>query len=195
MTLGAPFTHEQHAGRQQPNGPPPVAGHVVSRLDGVFGSDPAIVGKTVRFAEFDGYRRRRRAARSRHAARRRLLDERALRLRTTSAHGQNAILRVKPGTTLERLRERAGRGRWRGSRATFRWPTPVANSSRSRWSASIVGDLGPTLLDRVRLDRAAAAAGLRERDEPAARARRRARARNRRPHGARREPRPHLGQL
>src|SRR5262245_43767420 len=62
MTRGAGFTPDQHAPvPPQPNaapglqqGPPPVVVLSYHAWTDFFGSDPAIVGKTVRFAEFSG---------------------------------------------------------------------------------------------------------------------------------------------
>src|SRR5262249_18884835 len=106
MTLGAGFTHEQQTPITNPGpqnqGPPPVVVLSYHAWRAWFGSDPQIVGKTIRFAE----------------------------LNTTSigvaspdlnvptdadfwanarfgpqdvGHGLAAVLRTKPGTSLERL--------------------------------------------------------------------------------------------
>jgi len=110
MTLGAPFTHEQQvplprpaAPGPGPQGPPPVLVLSHRAWTELFGSDPNIVGKTVRFAELpttvvgvankdlDVPRGTDFWANAR-------LDPQDI------GHGLNGILRVKPGTTLARLR-------------------------------------------------------------------------------------------
>src|SRR5579871_1131633 len=59
MTLGAGFTHDQQTpvangpGAGQPQGPPPLLVLSHHAWTNWFGSDPAIVGKTVRFAELN----------------------------------------------------------------------------------------------------------------------------------------------
>jgi len=150
MMLGSAFTHEQHTplpprapGQNQP-GPPPV--FVVSHhaWTEFFGSDPQIVGKTIRFAEFTG-------AVVGVASRDVDLPHGVdfwLNGRFDAqdvGHGLNGILRIKPGTTLPRLRSELavvmeGLGR----------DFPAADAGREfvvePLVSSIVGDLGPTLL-------------------------------------------------
>ncbi|MBZ5559072.1 MAG: ABC transporter permease [Acidobacteriia bacterium] len=145
MTLGTPFTHEQQVpttGRGP--GPPPVTVLSHRTWTEMFGSDPQIVGKTIRFAELNaivvGV-----AARD--------LDVPAgadfwmnARLDPTDVgHGLSAILRVKPGTTIERLRSELA-----VTMTGLARDYPLSDEGREflvqPLVASIVGDLGPTLL-------------------------------------------------
>ena len=148
MTLGSPFTHEQQAplarGPGQAQGPPPmlvVSHHAWTEF---FGSDPQIVGKTVRFAELTGTVV---GVASRDVDLPHGIDFwiNARFDPQDVGHGLNGILRVKPGTTLPRLRSElatvmAGLGR----------DFPAADAGREfvvePLVSSIVGDLGPTLL-------------------------------------------------
>ena len=145
MTLGAAFTHEQQVPTNgQGPGPAPVIvmSHRVWRE--MFGSDPQIVGKTVRFAEISttvvGV-----ASPDLdlpHGA-----DFWANgRLRPQDVgHAFDAIVRVKPGTTLQRLRSELA-ATMIGLARDF----PVSDAGREFIAqplvAFIVGDLGPTLL-------------------------------------------------
>jgi putative ABC transport system permease protein len=147
MTLGAPFTHEQQApvDRSRPGpGPPPVfilAHHTWTDL---FAADPQIVGKSVRFAEIMGT--------VAGVAARDLDMPHGIDFWANArfspqdiGHGQSAILRVKPGTTLERLRSELAvvmQGLARDFPAGEKGRDFVAEPLIT----SIVGDLGPTLL-------------------------------------------------
>jgi len=148
MTLGSAFTHEQQTpvprGPGQGPGPPPVV--VVSHHAWIelFGSDPQIVGRTVRFAELTGT--------VVGVAARDLDLPRGVDFWINArldpqdvGHGLNAIARVKPGTTLPRLRSElavvmTGLGR----------DFPAADAGREfvvePLVANIVGDLAPVLL-------------------------------------------------
>jgi putative ABC transport system permease protein len=145
MTLGSEFTHEQQAPPSQPGqGPPPLA--VVSHRmwTQVFGSDPQIVGKTVRFAEFMttvvGV-----ASRDMEFPRDADFWLNARFSPQDVGHGQNAILRMKSGTSIERLRRELAVV-MTGLARDF----PVSDAGREFIAQplveSIVGDLGPTLL-------------------------------------------------
>jgi putative ABC transport system permease protein len=151
MTLGAPFTHEQQlplprapAPGPGPQGPPPVLVLSHRAWTELFDSDPKIVGKTVRFAEI--------ATTVVGVAHRDLdvphgsdfwanarLDPQDI------GHGLNAILRVKPGTTMERLRSELAVV-MTGLARDF----PNGETGREfvvqPLIMSIVGDLGPVLL-------------------------------------------------
>src|SRR5581483_9775213 len=106
LTLGAPFTHDQHVPIAPGSGPAPPPVVILSHRAWTewFGSDPAIVGKTVRFNEFpptvvvgvaspdldfphgtDFWANFR-------------SDPQDV------GHGLSGVVRMKPGTTLERLR-------------------------------------------------------------------------------------------
>jgi putative ABC transport system permease protein len=147
MTLGAPFTHEQQApvDRSRPvPGPPPVLVLAHHTWTDLFGGDRQIVGKSVRFAEFMGT--------VVGVAARDLDMPHGVDFWANArfdpqdiGHGQNAILRVKAGTTLERLRSELAVA-MQGLARDF----PVADTGRDFVAepliTSIVGDLGPTLL-------------------------------------------------
>ena len=150
MTLGSEFTHDQQTpvtngqDQRQGQGPPPLvvlSHHVWTDL---FGSDPNIVGKTIRFAEIN-------ATAVGVAARDLDIPQSAdfwvnARFNPQDVgHGLAAVLRVKPGTSVDRLRSEmavvmAGLARdFPLSDAGREFvPQPLVNS--------IVGDLGPTLL-------------------------------------------------
>jgi len=148
MTLGSSFTHEQQVplprGTGQAQGPPPVFVASHRAWTEFFGSDPQIVGKTIRFAEVTGTVV---GVASRDVDLPHGVDF-WLNARLDPqdvGHGLNAILGVKPGTTLPRLRSElaiamAGLGR----------DFPAADAGREFVAeplvSSIVGDLGPTLL-------------------------------------------------
>ncbi|HEV3058462.1 MAG TPA: ABC transporter permease [Vicinamibacterales bacterium] len=144
MTLGGAFTHEQHAPTGRGQGPPPMTVLSHRAWTEMFGSDPQIVGKTVRFAELT-------ATVTGVAARDLDLPQGAdfwMNARFDPqdvGHGLNAILRVKPVTTLERLRSELAVA-MTGLAHDF----PVADAGREFIAqpliASIVGDLGPILL-------------------------------------------------
>ncbi len=150
MTLGSGFTHEQQTpvttgnDPRQGQGPPPLvvlSHHVWVNL---FGSDPNIVGKTIRFAEIN--------ANAVGVAARDLDIPQSADFWVNArfnpqdvGHGLAAVLRVKPGTPAERLRSEmdvvmTGLARdFPLSDAGREFvPQPLVNS--------IVGDLGPTLL-------------------------------------------------
>jgi len=148
MTLGSAFTHEQQTplprGPGQPQGPPPV--FVVSHhaWTTFFGSDPQIVGKTIRFAEFGGTVI---GVASRDVDLPRGVDF-WINGRFDPqdvGHGLDGILRVKPGTTLPRLRSELAVV-MEGLARDF----PASDAGREfvvePLVSSIVGDLGPTLL-------------------------------------------------
>jgi len=150
MTLGSEFTHDQQTpvtngqDQRQGQGPPPLvvlSHHVWTDL---FGTDPNIVGKTIRFAEIN-------ATVVGVAARDLDIPQSAdfwvnARFNPQDVgHGLAAVLRVKPGTSVDRLRSEmavvmAGLARdFPLSDAGREFvPQPLVNS--------IVGDLGPTLL-------------------------------------------------
>lgn len=144
MTLGSGFTHEQQVPTRQGQGPPPVTVLSYRAWSQMFGSDPQIVGKAVRFAEL--------TATVTGVASRDLdlpqgvdfwmngrLDPQDV------GHGLAAIVRVKPATTMERARSELAVA-MNGLARDF----PVADAGREFVAqplvASIVGDLGPTLL-------------------------------------------------
>ena len=148
MTLGSAFTHEQQTplprGPGQPQGPPPV--FVVSHRawTAFFGSDPQIVGKTIRFAEFGGTVV---GVASRDVDLPRGTDF-WINGRFDPqdvGHGLDGILRVKPGTTLPRLRSELAVV-MEGLARDF----PASDAGREfvvePLVSSIVGDLRPTLL-------------------------------------------------
>jgi len=148
MTLGTGFTHDQQTpianGNGQNPGPPPV--FVLSHHAWIdwFGGDPAIVGKTVRFTEISGT----------------IVGVAAPDLDMPQGtdfwanarfnpqdvgHGNAAVMRVRPGTTLERLRSEMGvvmaglaRDFPLSDEGREFVPEPLVNA--------IVGNLGPTLL-------------------------------------------------
>jgi predicted permease len=150
MTLGSGFTHEQQTpvanapGAAPQAGPPPVV--VLSHHAWIdwFGGDPTIVGRTIRFAELN-------AIAVGVAARDLDVPQGGDfwingRLNPQDVgHAFAAVLRVKPGTTIERLRSEAAvvmRGLARDYPASDEGrefvPEPLVNA--------IVGDLRPTLL-------------------------------------------------
>jgi putative ABC transport system permease protein len=146
MTLGSGFTHDQHipTGQPQGPGPPPVAVLSHRVWTELFGSDPQIVGKTVRFAEL--------TATVTGVAARDLDIPRGvdfwINLRPNPedvGHGLDAILRVKPATTPERLRSELAVV-MTGLARDF----PVADAGRDFVAQplvrSIVGDLRAILL-------------------------------------------------
>ena len=152
MTLGRDFTHEQQVPFRPPPGTPPgqaqgplpvlVLSHRV--WTEWFGGDPAIVGKTLHFAEvnatvagvappdFDLPHGADFWANARYDP-------------TDVGHAQNAIIRVKPGTTPERLRAELA-----ASMTGLAKDFPAADAGREFIAeplvTAIVGDLGPTLL-------------------------------------------------
>jgi putative ABC transport system permease protein len=152
MTLGAGFTHDQHTPLQpQPNapagqqqGPPPVVVLSHRAWTDFFGSDPAVVGKTIRFAEFSG---------SVVGVAARDLDlpggaDSWINLRVPPQdvnHVWAGIMRVKPATSMPRLRNEMA-AVMTGLARDF----PISDSGRAFVAEplvdSIVGDLGPTLL-------------------------------------------------
>ena len=148
MTLGSPFTHEQHvpvAQRPGQQGPPPVLVLSHRVWAEMFGSDPQIVGKTVRSYDFPPAIVVGVAARDLdvpHGA-----DFWAnLRMDPQDVgHGLASILRLKPARTIERLRSELGVV-MQGLAKDF----PLSDEGRvfiaQPLVTSIVGDLGPTLL-------------------------------------------------
>jgi putative ABC transport system permease protein len=150
MALGAPFTHDQQVplargpNQNQGPGPPPllVASH--HAWTEMLGSDPHIVGKTLRFAEFNA---------EVVGVGNRDLDlphgvDFWLNARLDPqdvGHGLSAILRVQPGTTLPRLRSELA-----VAMIGLAHDFPAADAGREFVAeplvSSIVGDLGPTLL-------------------------------------------------
>jgi putative ABC transport system permease protein len=147
MTLGSAFTHEQHLPIAQGAGPGPPPVIVLSHRAWTewFGSDPQIVGKTARFNEFPPMVIVGVAARDLdvpHGAdffANNRLDPQDV------GHGLAAIVRMKPGTTIERLRSELAVV-MTGLAKDF----PLSDEGRvfiaQPLAASIVGDLGPTLL-------------------------------------------------
>src|ERR1051326_3991367 len=110
MTLGSTFTHEQQTpfappppGQPRQPGPPPVVILSHHSWTDYFGSHPAIVGRTIRFAELNtvaiGV-----AAQDLDAPHGADFWANARPDPTDVGHGSNAVIRVKPGTTLPRLR-------------------------------------------------------------------------------------------
>jgi len=106
MALGPGFTHEQHMPLAPGNGPGPPPVIVLSHRVWTewFGSDPQIVGKTVRFNEFPPTVVVGVAARDLdvpHGADfwvNQRMDPQDV------GHGNASIVRMKPGTTIDRLR-------------------------------------------------------------------------------------------
>jgi len=146
MTLGSGFGHDQHVptGQRQGPGPPPVAVLSHRVWTELFGSDPQIVGKVVRFAEL--------TATVTGVAARDLDVPRGADFWTNLrpdpqdvGHALDAILRVKPATTLERLRSELAVV-MTGLAQDF----PVADAGRDFVAqplvASVVGDLRSILL-------------------------------------------------
>ena len=151
MTLGAPFTHEQQAQIPPPppntppaQGPPPVVIASYRAWREMLGSDPQIVGKTLHFAEFNG---------TVVGVANRDLDVphnvdywvNGRPAPQDVGHAWNAIVRVKPGTTLPRLRSELASA-MTGLARDF----PASDAGREFVAeplvASIVGDLGPILM-------------------------------------------------
>jgi putative ABC transport system permease protein len=144
MTLGSAFTREQQASVNRGPGPPPVTilTHRVWR--DLFGSDPQIVGKSVHFTGLTatvvgvGPRDLDVPSGSDFWANARFNPQ-------DVGHGLNAILRVKPGTSLARLR-----GKLAATMAVLGRDVPVAEAGREFVAEplvnSVVGDLGPVLL-------------------------------------------------
>jgi predicted permease len=150
MTLGAGFTHDQQvpvntgANQGQTPGPPPMtvlSHHVWTDF---YGRDPNIVGKTIRFAEIN-------AIAIGVAARDLDMPQSAdfwVNARFSPqdvGHSLATVMRVKPGTTIPRLRSEMAVV-MTGLARDF----PLADAGREFLPQplveSIVGDLGPTLL-------------------------------------------------
>jgi putative ABC transport system permease protein len=146
MTLGAPFTHEQHAPitSQGQQGPPPLVVMSHRVWTEMFGSDPQIAGKTIRFAEFPtivvGV-----APRDLDYPHNADFWMNMRSQRDDVGHGHFGIVRMKRGTTIDRLRSELS-----GVMAGLARDFPMSDSGRvflaQPLAASIVGDLGPTLL-------------------------------------------------
>jgi len=151
MTLGSTFTHEQQTpfvppppGQPRQPGPPPVVILSHHAWTDYFGSDPAIVGKTIRFAELNtvaiGV-----AAQDLDAPHGADFWANARPDPTDVGHGSNAVIRVKPGTTLPRLRSEMAVV-MKGLAKDY----PLSDEGREfvpePLVTAIVGDLGPTLL-------------------------------------------------
>ena len=146
MTLGSGFTREQQAppDPKHPSQAPPVLVLSYHAWQDFFGGDPAIIGKTIRFAELN-------AMAVGVAARDFDVPHNAdfwgnARFRAQDVgHGQAAVLRVKPGTTIERLR-----GELSAAMQGLARDYPLSDAGREFVAepliTSIVGDLGPTLL-------------------------------------------------
>jgi len=150
MTLGSGFTHYQQTpvtngpGPGQPQGPPPVVVLSHHAWTDLFGSDPNIVGKTIRFAEINA---------TAIGVGPRDLDVPQgadfwvnARFRPQDlGHGLAAVMRVKAGTSVDRLRSEMGRVMV-GLARDF----PLSDDGREfvpqPFVNSIVGDLRPTLL-------------------------------------------------
>jgi putative ABC transport system permease protein len=150
MTLGSGFTHEQQAPLSnggnpgQAQGPPPLTVLSYHAWTSLFGRDANIVGKTIRFAEF--------SAMVVGVAPPDLdLPQGAdfwgnARLNPQDVgHALATVMRVKPGTTMERLRSEMAVV-MTGLARDF----PASDAGREFLPQplveSIVGDLGPTLL-------------------------------------------------
>src|SRR5260221_10079723 len=151
MALGSTFTHEQETpiappppGQPRQPGPPPVVVLSHHAWTDFFGSDGAIVGRTIRFAELNavaiGV-----AAQDLDAPHGADFYAKARPAPTDVGHGSNAVIRVKPGTTLPRLRAEMA-SVMTGLARDF----PLADAGRDfvpePLVTAIVGDLGPTLL-------------------------------------------------
>jgi len=150
MTVGRSFTHEEHVpfrpapGQQNQQGPPPVVVLSYHTWRDLFGSDPAIVGKMIRFSEISvtaigvAARDMEFPADADFWANQRFRPD-------DVGHGNAAVLRVKPGTTIERLRGEMGVV-MQGLAHDF----PLSDEGREfvvePLINSIVGDLGPVLL-------------------------------------------------
>src|SRR5262249_34086222 len=113
MTLGSGFTHDQQTpvtngqGPGQGAGPPPLIVLSHHAWTNLFGRDPTIVGKTIRFAEIN--------ATAVGVAGRDLDVPQGADFWVNArfnpqdvGHGLAAVLRVKPGTTLDRVRSEMG---------------------------------------------------------------------------------------
>jgi putative ABC transport system permease protein len=147
MTLGSGFTREHHMPLAPGNGPGPAPVIVLSHRTWTewFGADPQIVGKTVRFNEFPA------TVVVGVAARDLDVPHRAdfwvnLRMDPQDVgHGLASILRMKPGTTIERLRSELAVV-MTGLAKDF----PLSDEGREFIAqplvTSIVGDLRPVLL-------------------------------------------------
>jgi putative ABC transport system permease protein len=145
MTLGDAFTREDHVPIQPKQQPPPPR-FVMSHRAWTewFGSDRAVVGKTIRFAEVMGT-----VAGVAPAD----LDiphgadfwVNARMNPTDVGHGMTAVVRMKPGTTIDRLR-----GELNVVMTGLARDFPAADAGRvfvvQPLATSIVGDLGPVLL-------------------------------------------------
>src|SRR5262249_27473166 len=104
MTLGRDFSRDEQAPNAQPGqGPPPVTVIAYHAWMDLFGGDPQIVGKTVRFTEF-GSQVIGVAARDLDMPQGTDFWMNARFGAEDVGHGLAAVIRVKPGTTLERLR-------------------------------------------------------------------------------------------
>jgi putative ABC transport system permease protein len=148
MTIGSAFTHEQQTpiarGNGNNQGPPPVAILSYRAWTELFGSDPQIAGKTLRLAEFSTT----------------IVGVGPRNLDVPSGvdmwmnarfgpqdigHGQNGVLRVNNGTTLQRLSSELA-VTMTGLARDF----PVGEAGRDFVAeplvSFIVGDLRPTLL-------------------------------------------------
>jgi putative ABC transport system permease protein len=150
MTLGAGFTRDQqmpiaNGPGAQAQGPPPTFVVLSHRAwTNWFGSDPAIVGKTIRFAELNataiGV-----AARDFDIPHGSDFWGNARFNPQDVGHGLSAVIRVTPGTTLERLRSEMG-----GVMAGLARDFPLSDDGREfvvePLVNSIVGDLRPVLL-------------------------------------------------
>ena len=145
MAAGRAFTHEEHV-MTTGNGPPPVAVLSYRLWRDLFGRDPGVIGKTIQLLEFQ-------APLTVVGVAARELDVPHgadlwfnLRLDMQSqGHGIDGYLRVRPGTTPERLRSELT-GVMGGLAREF----PVADNYRvytvRTLVEAIVGDLGPTLV-------------------------------------------------
>jgi len=150
MALGRGFTHEEQMPfvpvPNQPNqqGPPPVAVISYHAWKEYFGGDPDIVGKTLRFTEIN--------VQAIGVAHRDLDMPHDADFWANArfnpqdvGHGQQAVLRVAQGTTLERLRSEMA-SVMQGLARDF----PLSDAGREfvvePLINSIVGDLGPVLL-------------------------------------------------
>jgi putative ABC transport system permease protein len=149
MTLGAAFTHQQQApiaqGAGAGQGPPPVIVLSHRAWTDWFGSDPQIVGKTVRFNEFPPTVVVGVAARDLDVPHGADLWANARFDPQDVGHGNGAIVRVKPGTPLQRLRSELAvvmTGLARDYPSSDEGRVFIAEPLVT----SIVGDLGPTLL-------------------------------------------------
>src|SRR5438093_1269499 len=173
MALGSDFTHDQQTpitngpGPGQPQGPPPVVVLSHHAWSDLFGSDPRIVGKTIRFAELNataiGV-----ASQDLDAPHGADFWANARFNPQDVGHGLNAILRVKPGTTLPRLRSemavvmtglaRDFPRRGRRARVRVRRRADAADARRVKAAAAAVGAVRFARA-RLRVDRAAGQRG------------------------------------